>query len=268
MTQRLFTPLLTLGLLWLSLPAFAQPVNDDRADATVVPGLPFTESYSTVDATSEPDDPDCSGTGATVWYTFTPSAGGFVAANTFGSDYDTTLSVYTDDGSLTQIACNDDFNDLQSFVVWEVTAGTPYLIMVGSYGSGPGGNLTITVEEGLPPLVIDVGLDAKSSVRAKTGVATITGTVLCNEPATVYGIGGQLEQRRGRNLLVAYWYMPEAFECTPPSTPWQATAGGDTTFFTGGKAVVRFVSAYACGEQTCDDVWIEGPIPVHLTGKK
>jgi hypothetical protein len=46
-----------------------------------------------------------------------------IEANTFGSDYDTTLSVYTGSrGALTQIACNDDADLLQSLVRFNATA--------------------------------------------------------------------------------------------------------------------------------------------------
>ena len=260
---------LTLSLLLMSVPAVAQPVNDDFANATAVPGLPFTESISTEDATMDPDDPDCAGNGPTVWYSFSPPADGFVAANTFGSDYDTTLSVYTNSGDgLVQVACNDDYDSLQSFVVWEATAGTTYFLMVGSFASGPGGNLTTTVEEGQVPLAIDVTLDAKNSVVPKTGVATIKGTIQCNVRATVFGLSGQLEQRSGRAVIVAGWSTAENLECTPPSVAWTASAISGNGFFAGGKALVRFMGAVACGAQTCDEVFLQGPIALQLTGGK
>ncbi len=77
----------------------APPANDDFDNATLVPGLPFSDAIDTTDATTAADDPDCAGQGPTVWYAFTPSEDTEVAANTFGSDYDTTLSrVYRDSG--------------------------------------------------------------------------------------------------------------------------------------------------------------------------
>jgi hypothetical protein len=135
--------LMTLALFGLPNTAIAQPTNDDFDNATVVTEpLPFADSISTVDATTAADDPECAGNGHTVWYTYTPSAAGSVNANTFGSDYDTTLSVYTGTrGALTQIACNDDFGGVQSSVTWEVVAGTTYYLMAGSFFDSPGGNL-------------------------------------------------------------------------------------------------------------------------------
>jgi hypothetical protein len=101
------TTLIAVALLLLSAAvAHAAPANDDIASATVIPGLPFADDpLDTTEATTAPDDPDCVGNGPTVWYAFTPAADVSVLVNTFGSDYDTTLSAYTDSpSSLTQIA--------------------------------------------------------------------------------------------------------------------------------------------------------------------
>src|SRR5215211_1064543 len=53
-------------------PPDALPANDDFNSAQVAPSLPFTASLSTVAATTSADDPDCVGTGPTVWFAFTP----------------------------------------------------------------------------------------------------------------------------------------------------------------------------------------------------
>ena len=57
------------------------------------------------------DDPDCFGTGSTVWYRLTPDETKRIEAVAFdASGWDPTLSVYTGrPGSLTQIACNDTY---------------------------------------------------------------------------------------------------------------------------------------------------------------
>ena len=69
--------------------------------------------------------PDCSGREPTVWYAFRPSAAVRVEANTFGSDYDTTLSVYTGArGDLAQLAC-DDTGGRQSQVESSTTTTNP-----------------------------------------------------------------------------------------------------------------------------------------------
>jgi hypothetical protein len=89
----------------------------------------------------------CTSDGATVWYVYTPSASGYINANTFGSDYDTTPSVYTGSpGTLTEIACSDDATSTASRVVIPLTAGVTYYFMVGSFFGGPGGNLVFNVD--------------------------------------------------------------------------------------------------------------------------
>lgn len=91
---------LVMALLVAS-PAGAD-ANDDRADATVVSEpLPFTDSLDASTATGDATDPGCFAApgdpaNPTVWYSYTPSSDGIVQANTFGSNYDTTLSAYVE----------------------------------------------------------------------------------------------------------------------------------------------------------------------------
>jgi hypothetical protein len=123
------------------------PANDDFNSAIVVTKLNFTSRINTTEATTAADDPvpSCAngGRGPTVWYAFTSSRSKRVEANTFGSDYDSDLSVYTGTrGNLSEVTCNDDAgNGVQSKVVFDAVAGRIYYIMVGAFGSGPGGNL-------------------------------------------------------------------------------------------------------------------------------
>ena len=135
-----------------SVQALAAPANDDFDDAIVVTTPNFTDQLNTSEATTAADDPvpSCAngGRGPTVWYAFTPSAGKRFEINTFGSDYDTDLAIYTGTrGNLTEVACNDDARDkvpgadVQSKVVFDAVAGETYYIMVGAFDSGPGGNL-------------------------------------------------------------------------------------------------------------------------------
>jgi hypothetical protein len=87
-----------------------------------------------VDATTQPGEPSCSGSTATVWYAFTPTVSQPIAINTFGSIYGTMLAVYTGEPcSLEQIACDDDFGGPQSQVNFNATAGETYYIQAGSF---------------------------------------------------------------------------------------------------------------------------------------
>ncbi len=111
-------------------------------------------------------------TRSTVWYEFTPVSNERYAADTIGSDYDTTLYVGTPNGSggIDVIACNDDAFDLQSAVAWDVEGGTTYLLMVGTCcgggavgEAGGGGSLVFHLDLAPPPPTIDLTVDARGS---------------------------------------------------------------------------------------------------------
>ena len=134
-----------------SVPAVVSIGSDTCANATLVTALPFSGTQSTVSATIDASDPvqPCGfgGQGKSVWYRYTPVADGVLTANTFGSDYDTVLSVWT--GScgafvLVPFACNDNYIVSQSKVSFSATAGTTYLFMV-SAPSFDGGDLIFSL---------------------------------------------------------------------------------------------------------------------------
>jgi hypothetical protein len=151
----------------VSLALAQAPDNDDFDAAIVIPSLPFTDTQVTTDATEAPDDripePSCPfGTSHSVWYQFTPSGDMSIAADTSGSDYDTTLSVYTGDrSSLSEVACDDDAIFPQSRVVFDAAAGVTYFFMVGSYSyfDPPGGTLVFNVDVAPPPFEFDLRVD-------------------------------------------------------------------------------------------------------------
>src|SRR3954468_14459227 len=91
-------------------PAWAQtPDNDLAVHATAISNLPYTDVRDVRTATTDDDDLRCVRTGLAVFYTFRPSRDMTIEANTFGSNYDTTLAVaLVNGGTATPIACNDD----------------------------------------------------------------------------------------------------------------------------------------------------------------
>jgi hypothetical protein len=133
---------LLVALLSVS-PALAQPANDDFDNATVINSLPFTDRINTADATNPGDDPFCNGFEHTVWYSFTPTQDTPIRADTAGSDYATTLGVYTDSrGALSEVACASS----PAQVAFTASANTTYFFMVASVCCGnPGGNLVFRV---------------------------------------------------------------------------------------------------------------------------
>lgn len=229
--------LMVTVLIWLStsLAIAAPPSNDDFDSAiTVTEPLPFMNNTNTVEATTAPDDPECAGQGTTVWYSFTPSENMRIQAKTFGSDYDTTLSVYTGTrGNLTQIACNDDTGSLQSSVTFDAVAGQTLFFMVGAFGSGPGGNLVFTVDVAPPPLTIDLSIDPTGSFDRIIGDATIRGTVTCSVPTSV-DVFGELKQSVGR-LNLFRGFFGTSVTCNG-ITPWEVTISAENGRFGGGRA--------------------------------
>jgi len=91
-------------------------------------------------ASLPPEEPmSCTSAGRTVWYTVT-GTGGDVTLDTAGSNFDTALAVYVDDGGgLTEIACNDDepmfdpIRTLQAVVSFPTQAGVTYYVQVGGF---------------------------------------------------------------------------------------------------------------------------------------
>lgn len=202
MTARSF--LLCAALLSVSQPAFAAAPSNDRVNrATTVSSLPFQDVLNTSAATTSMNDPACVGQGPTVWFKYRASQDGPVTANTFGSDYDTTLSVYTftPGRMLTQIACNDDYDSLQSAVFFQASAGVTYFVMVGAYASGPGGQLTFSVEDSPVQLARNVQIAITSvSLDAASGRLLIAGTATCSGSSSGYVFGDVTQKHAGGEI--------------------------------------------------------------------
>lgn len=128
------------------------PPNDACPNPRVITSLPYQDTLDTTKATSSSDDPvSCTGArdSNTVWYAITPSANTVYAVDTRSSAFNTVVSVFTGAcGSLTSIACNDDFSVAsnetdRSLLTFSASAGLTYLIEVS--GKGSGGTLQIRV---------------------------------------------------------------------------------------------------------------------------
>jgi hypothetical protein len=128
-------------------PLTEPPENDDFADAVELSGLVGSTLERSFDATLEPGEPQHAGVpgGASVWWQWTAPSDGQTTFDTFGSDFDTVLAVYTGDvvDALTVIAYNDDTDSLQSRVDFTATAGTRYSIAVDGF-AGKTGNITLS----------------------------------------------------------------------------------------------------------------------------
>jgi Ca2+-binding RTX toxin-like protein len=170
------------------------PQNDYFVNAQAA-GVAPTWQQGTWNATTEPGEPlSCNdggwvtSMGATVWYTLTVAAPTLVTVDTFGSDFDTILSIYTGGavGSLTRVVCDDDTDNLQSIrqsqVQFGATPGTTYRIQVGGYDGTATppftGNLKLHITRGAWPSCLGgsatiVGTSAEETINGTPGADVI-----------------------------------------------------------------------------------------------
>lgn len=129
--------------LWVDLPEFAP--NDAFADSILLPGNGGSTWGSNGGATSEGGEAggSCFSDSQvnSVWWHWTPTISGPAVIDTFLSNFNTNLVVYTGGsvGSLTQVACNVNAGGgNQSQVSFNATAGTTYRIRVDGTNTATG----------------------------------------------------------------------------------------------------------------------------------
>jgi len=137
------------------------PANDTCANAAVasVGANPFDNTFANTDW----GIPSCGFNSLPftndVFFTFTPPTTGFWSLETCSGSapFDTGIEVYDGcpDAGGTQIACNDDGAGCAAFassLVFEGTAGTPYIILVGGWNGATGATeLVIAPNDGSCP---------------------------------------------------------------------------------------------------------------------
>ncbi|HEX6383162.1 MAG TPA: pre-peptidase C-terminal domain-containing protein [Anaerolineae bacterium] len=124
----------------------------------------------------------------TAWYKFKAPHNGRVVIDTFSSNYDTVLAVYSsanDCATLTQLACNDDSQGFASRVSLNVSKDTTYYVEVADWQSG--------IATGNAELKISLVLEPINSRWQQTGTMPLPRTrhaaVLVG--VDMYVIGGQ-----------------------------------------------------------------------------
>jgi hypothetical protein len=128
----------------------APPSNDSFANATVVAAIAFSSTVNTSEAVvsdaTDPTNIPCEGATLlagykSVWYKYTASIKGTVAADTIGTDqfpstYDTFIAVWngTPLNNTNLVACNDIYAASQDArVTWKANVGVTYYIYVAQY---------------------------------------------------------------------------------------------------------------------------------------
>lgn len=235
-------------------PVFAAaPSNDTYAGRTVIGSLPFTDSVDTTDARvgthdAEMNSEECGApaTDASVWYQLTAPSDGTLLVDVSASSFSAGVIVATGaPGSFSFVSCGP------GAVPFFAEDGVRYIILAfddQEDGFGNGGTLEITVDSAPPPPEVDLTVNPVASFDAKTGSATVRGTVTCIGNAFDTFIDVDMRQRVGRLLITGFGET--GFSCDGTTQAWSVEVFPDNGLFKGGQAAtVTF--GIACGLIDC-----------------
>jgi hypothetical protein len=174
-------------------------------DAVAVLSLPFslTENTSAANPAVSDPNPACSNNSnrKAVWFTYTAASAGSLAADTFGSNYDTILQVYSTTTNCTGLAavtsaCNDDSGGtVQSKATFTATAGTTYYFLVSDFNAG-GGALTFNLNTTPAAAPTSTAIPTRSVTNTPANTATFT-------PATIPATRTPTATRTATNTATA-----------------------------------------------------------------
>jgi hypothetical protein len=237
----------------------ASPANDGYDAREIVAALPFGTTVDTTEATTDAVDAEANlscgapATDASVWFEYTAGSDGMVTIDTSGSSYSAGLIVVTGaPGAFNLEACGP------KQLAVPVSTGTTYAILVFDHqfdGGGNGGTLQLSIVAPTPP-TLDLTVDPIGSFDAKTGAATISGTVTC----TGAGLEGEgegegksfvsveISQLVGRIRISAVGGTE--FACDGTTQAWAVELVSSGGKFAGGKATVAAFT-FACGAFDC-----------------
>lgn len=120
-----------------------RPANDDYLAAAALPGTAGQVVASNALATGEAGETATvvGSASSSIWYTFTAQDNSTARFSTVGSNFDTTLAVFTGSvvSATSTIRANDDFNGtLQSFITLPQVAGVTYRVAVAGFNGNRG----------------------------------------------------------------------------------------------------------------------------------
>ncbi|MFO0833056.1 MAG: FG-GAP repeat protein [Phycisphaerales bacterium] len=196
------------------------PVSDTPEGATVIqPGTENTNRYGcTTTATPSAFQAASCGNGSTpspdIWLTWTPACDVNVIFDTYGSAFDTVLSVHSgipQPSSTYQVACNDDANfaspyNRNSLVTFNATAGQQYYIRISGY-NGASGACTLRT-------VLAYAGSQDTPAQARTVTAGVTDFRTCN--ATSDGLPVPCNGQAAKDVWFSY--VPQTSGATDINT--------------------------------------------------
>jgi hypothetical protein len=206
----------------LSVNTHAAPSNDNFTNATAVGGMSGSQSGSTTTATGEPGEPLHAGFGGgrSVWYRWTAPQTGRWFFRTLGSNYDTTLAIYTGNAlnALTKLVSNDDSpaGGTTSYVEFIAQAGGVYQVAIDG-DEGASGNFSLAWQSILP---------ANDNFAAATAITGVFGF----RNGFNIGATSQADEPNAGNSI---WYR------------WTAPRNMQAVFVTAGSQFDTFLCAYS-----------------------
>jgi len=170
-----------LALALVALPGTARaapPVNDNRADAEVIPAFPHALTATTAEATVERLDPQVSRCGrieATLWYRVDTAPDGLIVLSVTGSGgVAPVLRLYRRTASTIQeVDCGAAAPGGTASASLEAVRGSSYLVLVGRRPTSPDGPFELRAELFLPP-----ANDDRASARPLKLPGTVQGSTL------------------------------------------------------------------------------------------
>jgi hypothetical protein len=235
---------LALGLLLPNIETAlaAPPSNDALAQAIEIRQVPFVHREDTSEATAS--GPRFCGNNSSVFFAFTPTEDASLQADTFGSRYDTVLSVFTGTHSaVSEVGCSDDAIDGVSAVRFEAHAGTTYYFEVSSCcGHGQdnmGGHLEFALAN-VPTVSLEVTATVGDVILHPGRIVQVTGTVSCNSRSAVE-VFGVMRQLTGDFVAKGFFDKYPPLACDPAGPRrWSVYTDTETSAaFDEGNASVR-----------------------------
>jgi alpha-tubulin suppressor-like RCC1 family protein len=254
----------------IGLPAPVRPPNDNFANAIAVTGESGFVTGTNVNATHELGEPSHAFFlgDKSIWYSWVSPINGTATIDTAGSNFDTTLAVYTGAAvdQLIQIISNDD---VQSGVIktsqvtnFNVLAGQTYRIAVDGW-NGEYGNVTVHwTANGAPPTPTPTPTPSPSPSPTPTPIAladlAIQAFAVSPDPvATGQFIAFVVV---GQNLGPGPGFFPTVsvvlpsgvtfLGCSPGCTPPSGSDGGTVQLSLDSVAVGAFVNFSVIGQVT------------------
>jgi hypothetical protein len=225
--------------------AAAPPANDDFDNSTIITALPFSDSVDTTEATVAADDPTSACFAETpvftLWYSFTPPTSTRLERPlSFSGSTPAGMSVYTGSrGNLSEVLCGP--TGIQQF---DVVGGTTYFFMIWGFGAGV---VQFDLAEILPPPSITLSIDSTGSVAAKTGVATVRGTVTCSRSVVLPELQISLSQLFAHRVTIHALVALQDFPCSSSGSRWSVAMQGDNGLFAAGSATAS-ASTFFCNQ--------------------